>query len=110
MQTAPPIPQTVARHVLFHFGAEGGIQPGNFITKLIDAITAADMVNTAKLAEGFPEYVAAVVGAQMDRDGIANLQKIAAPRCRRCTGDDGPFTPEDLCEGCARPVPFDGAA
>lgn len=110
MQTAPPIPQEVARHVLWHFGADGGIEPGSFVARLLDAITAADMVNTARLAEAFPEYVAAVVGAQMDPDGIANLQKIAAPRCGRCTGDDGPFTDDGLCEACARPVPFGGAA
>jgi hypothetical protein len=104
VQTAPPIPQTVARHVLWHFGREGGIEPGTFIARLLDAIAAADMVNTARLAEGFPEYVAAVVGAQMDPDGITNLQKIAAGKtCIYCEGQDGPFdetTGQPVCEGC----------
>lgn len=30
--------------------------------------------------------------------------------CVRCGDTDGPFTPDGLCEGCARPVPFGGAA
>ncbi len=31
-------------------------------------------------------------------------------RCRRCGDEDGPFTDEHLCEGCARPMPLEGAA
>jgi hypothetical protein len=31
-------------------------------------------------------------------------------RCNRCGDTDGPFTPEDLCEPCARPMPLDGVA
>ena len=31
-------------------------------------------------------------------------------RCSRCAGEDGPFTDDDLCEACARPMPLDGVA
>ncbi|WP_281946057.1 hypothetical protein [Streptomyces olivaceus] len=37
--------------------------------------------------------------------------KPAAPlRCTRCGDEDGPFTDEQLCEACARPMPLDGVA
>ncbi|GAA3113544.1 hypothetical protein GCM10017687_28170 [Streptomyces echinatus] len=31
-------------------------------------------------------------------------------RCTRCGDEDGPFTDEQLCEPCARPMPLDGVA
>jgi hypothetical protein len=31
-------------------------------------------------------------------------------RCIRCGDEDGPFTPDGLCEPCARPMPLDGIA
>lgn len=50
----------VMRHVLWHFGDRRvGVQPGGFIVKLLSAMGAADSLNRAKLAEGFPDYVTA---------------------------------------------------
>lgn len=72
----PTIPAETANHVLFHFGY-GGYQAGTFTQLLIPAIVAADVINQDKLALGFPDYVAAVHAYQYDRDGIANLQRIA---------------------------------
>jgi ribosomal protein S14 len=31
-------------------------------------------------------------------------------RCTRCGDEDSPFTDEQLCEPCARPMPLDGVA
>lgn len=31
-------------------------------------------------------------------------------RCQRCGDEDGPFTPDGLCEPCARPLPLGGVA
>lgn len=72
----PTIPAETANHVLFHFG-HGGYQAGSFTQLLISAIAAADIINQDKLTLGFPDYVAAVHAMQYDRDGIANLQRIA---------------------------------
>ncbi|MEW2463084.1 hypothetical protein AB0872_20570 [Microbacterium sp. NPDC047426] len=36
--------------------------------------------------------------------------EVAAIRCARCCDEDGPFTDEQLCEPCARPMPLDGVA
>jgi hypothetical protein len=74
---SPTIPAETARHVLWHFGADGGWQPGSFTQRLLDAFAAADMENTAKLAGAYPDYAAAFMAAQLDPDGIANLQRIA---------------------------------
>lgn len=35
---------------------------------------------------------------------------VAVIRCTRCKDEDGPFTDEQLCEPCARPMPLDGVA
>jgi hypothetical protein len=35
---------------------------------------------------------------------------VAAIHCTRCRDEDGPFTDEQLCEPCARPMPLDGVA
>lgn len=100
-----PIPPDVAAHVLAFYGKDGGKQPGSFTEYLIHAISHADMVNTAKLAELYPDYVTAVTAAQYDPDGIAALQRAAGIklRCVRCGDEDGPFagTPgQPVCEGC----------
>lgn len=106
----PTIPADVAAHVLFHYGREGGYQAGSFTTALLTAMGTADPSNLDKLALGFPGYVAAVTAIHYDPNGIERLQDIAAGRCTRCKQDDGPFTPDDLCEACARPMPLDGVA
>lgn len=74
--TAPAITAIEASHVLAHFGA-GGYPAGSFTRTLIRATTAADPANRARLALGFPGYVAAVDLAQNDPAGIAKLQAIA---------------------------------
>ncbi|MEV8474892.1 hypothetical protein [Streptomyces sp. NPDC051173] len=101
---SPTIPVETARHVLWHFGQDGGSQPGIFTQHLMHTIATADVVNTAKLADAYPDYTAAIVAAKLDPDGITHLQKIAAGlRCTRCGDTDGPFdgTGASLrCEGC----------
>lgn len=106
----PTIPVDVAAHVLFHYGREGGYQAGSFTEQLLTAIGMADPGNTDRLGLGFPEYVAAVTAIQYDPNGVERLQDIAAGRCTRCKQDDGPITPNSLCEACARPMPLDGVA
>lgn len=112
---SPNISATTARHVLWHYGIEGGYQPGSFTQRLMQAIDAADVVNTARLRAAFPELVDAMTLAGRSRNGIALLEEAAgikaAPlRCSRCQGEDGPFTDGGLCEPCARPMPLDGVA
>jgi hypothetical protein len=75
--TSPTIPADVAAHVLFHYGHNGGYQAGSFTTHLITTIDAADPGNKARLAAGFPEYVAAVTAIQYDPNGVERLQRIA---------------------------------
>ncbi|MBD0743502.1 hypothetical protein [Streptomyces sp. CBMA152] len=107
----PTIPPETARHVLWHYGQNGGHQPGSFTQRLMEAFAAADMANTAKLANAYPDYAAAFIAANLDPDGIPALQRIAgvpAIHCTRCRSEDGPFTDGGLCEACARPVPLDG--
>lgn len=73
----PTISAETANHVLFHYG-RGGYQAGSFTEHLIKTIDMADPDNRDRIALGFPDYVAAVVAIQYDRDGIAHLQRIAA--------------------------------
>jgi hypothetical protein len=102
--TAPPIPPETARHVLWHYGQQGGVEPGSFTRNLITTIDSADMDNVARLAGAYPSLVAAVIAAKLDPDGIASLQRIAgAIRCARCGDTDGPWA-DDLCEDCNRVV------
>lgn len=75
--SSPTIPAETARHVLWHYGQDGGHQPGSFTQRLMEAFAAADMVNTAKLANAYPDYAAAFIAANLDPDGIASLQRIA---------------------------------
>ncbi|MEU4051328.1 hypothetical protein AB0F09_19275 [Streptomyces olivaceus] len=112
--TNPSIPAEVAAHVLSHYG-RGGYPAGDWTASLISLIDRADMVHQAKLTATFPDYGAAVLLAKYDEEGIATLQRIAglpvSPiTCKRCWGTDGPFTPDGLCEACARPMPLDGVA
>lgn len=115
---SPTIPADVAAHVLFMFERSGVVSqivaadlvPNEFQRHLIRAIAHADHNNKARLEQIFPEYVSAVVGVQLDPNGMDRLKDIAALSCTRCTDKDGPFTPEGSCEPCARPMPLDGAA
>lgn len=74
----PTITPETARHVLWHYGQSGGCQPGSFTRRLMETIDAADIANLATLGTAYPELVAAMRTAKFDRDGIAELQKIAA--------------------------------
>ncbi|MGK5730227.1 hypothetical protein [Streptomyces sp. URMC 124] len=74
----PNIPAETARHVLWHFGADGGWQPGTFTQHLLHAIATADHGNFEWLRTVYPAEVAAVGIATSDKNGIATLQKIAA--------------------------------
>lgn len=73
----PAITEETARHVLWHYGRPGGIQPGLGTQRLMQAIDAADLANVERLRLGFPELVAAMLAAKYDRDGIDRLQQTA---------------------------------
>ncbi|NUP35959.1 MAG: hypothetical protein HOY76_02785 [Streptomyces sp.] len=111
--SSPTISREVAAHVLSHFGRPGGYPAGDWTESLISLIDRADMTHRARLFGAFPDYGAAIILAKYDENGIATLQAMAAGkplRCTRCHGEDGPFTAEQLCEACARPMPLDGVA
>jgi hypothetical protein len=111
--SSPTISAETARHVLWHYGQTGGYQPGNFTTRLMETIDAADMVNVEILRSAYPELVTAMLAAKLDPAGIARLKKAAALACVRCGDEDGPFAGaprQPLCEACARPMPLDGVA
>lgn len=72
----------IAGQVLWHFGSPQGRRPGSFAQALLLAITAADPTNQARLALGFPGYVAAVQMAQRagsleQPDGMGRLYRMA---------------------------------
>lgn len=77
--TAPTIPADVAAHVLYHCDDHNpnGIQPGQFYQRLIELIEHADPDNRDLIAQVYPGYVAAVIAAHYDTDGIQRLQNIA---------------------------------
>ncbi|MFD5137493.1 hypothetical protein ACFWMX_14825 [Streptomyces sp. NPDC058378] len=75
--TTPVITEDTARHVLWHYGRPGGMQPGSYTERLMEAIDAADMVNAEKLRGAYPELVSAMLAAKNDLDGIDCLQQIA---------------------------------
>ncbi|MEV6737936.1 hypothetical protein AB0N14_13775 [Streptomyces sp. NPDC051104] len=102
--SSPTIPADVAAHVLWHYGHEGGYQPGGFTEQLLTTIGMADPANLDRLAAGFPDYVAAVAAIQYDPNGVEHLQRlVVAIRCIRCGDTDGPFVgapKQPLCEPC----------
>jgi len=67
----------IARDVLWHYGAPGGLQPGSFIDQLMTTIGVADRSNIGLLARGFPGHVAAMKAAMYSVDGVAELRVIA---------------------------------
>ncbi|WP_405695212.1 hypothetical protein OHA99_09270 [Streptomyces coelicoflavus] len=77
MHNTVSISAETARHVLFHYGRDGGYRPGSFTLKLMEAIDAADIVHTARLHTAYPELVDAMTLAANERDGIARLDAIA---------------------------------
>ncbi|SFT31865.1 hypothetical protein [Streptomyces sp. ok210] len=102
----PAITKDTARHVLWHYGREGGFQPGSFTRRLMEAMDAADIVNLAILGSVYPELAAALYTAKNEPNGIAELQRIAGGlRCIRCKDTDGPFggaPQQPLCEPCLK--------
>lgn len=56
---AADAPLHVVQAVLWHLGDENlGVQPGSFITALLQAADRADSGNRLRLSLGFPEYMA----------------------------------------------------
>lgn len=108
--SSPTITRETARHVLWRYDRKGGAQPGTFTQNLMAAIESADVRNRAILRDAYPELSEALHLARYDEQGLAKLQAAAAIRCTRCRNEDGPFTPADLCEPCAQPMPLDGVA
>ena len=54
----PTVSLQVAQHVLWHFGDSNlGVEPGSFTVRLMEAASAADTSNLAKLETAFPELV-----------------------------------------------------
>ncbi|WP_406501918.1 hypothetical protein OHA04_37395 [Streptomyces sp. NBC_01590] len=102
----PVITEDIARHVLWHYGCDGGIQPGSYTERLMETIDAADVVNAEILRGAYPELVAAMLTAKDDIGGVEHLQQIAGGlRCIRCSDVDGPFggSPQrPLCEACLK--------
>ncbi|MGE5501263.1 MAG: hypothetical protein ACM3W4_04990 [Ignavibacteriales bacterium] len=111
---SPTFSAETTRHVLWHYGADGGYQPGSFTQKLMIAIDAADVVNKARLRACYPELVDAMNLAANREDGIRQLQAslgvtVAPLRCK-CGDEDGPFTEDGLCENCERAIARGDAA
>jgi hypothetical protein len=111
--TSPTVSSETARHVLWHYGADGGYQPGSFTQKLMATIDAADVVNKARLRAVYPELVDAMNLAANREDGIRSIQQqmgvtVAPLRCQ-CGDEDGPFTEDGLCEACERRAAVGGA-
>ncbi|MFD3568497.1 hypothetical protein [Streptomyces sp. NPDC058667] len=77
MSDETTISAETARHVLWLFGRQGGVQPGTFTQRLMAAIDAADVLNKQKIANEYPALVAAIRMAGNDDNGIATLQQIA---------------------------------
>lgn len=62
------------RHVLGHFGAEGGYKAGSFTTKLMEAYQNADPGNRYRVSLGFPDLARAMDTVMNEADGIKILQ------------------------------------
>lgn len=65
----------VAAHVLWYFGAVGGVEPGGFVQALLALVARADAVNTQLLRAAYPEYVHAFHLAH-SKGGIGELLSI----------------------------------
>ena len=71
-----PAQKEAARHLLFYYGAPGGLQPGRFHILLIKTLEAADQYNRSKLLRAFPEFEPAVTIAQIH--GLNTLAEVIA--------------------------------
>jgi hypothetical protein len=72
------ITQRDAAHVLYVMGAEGGMQPGGFVEKLVEAMIVADEGNAHRLRAAFTGIMSAVDVYQRMEGGVKILQQIAA--------------------------------
>lgn len=72
------ITQMDAAHVLFVMGGEGGVQPGGFTEKLIEAMIVADVGNQHRLRAAFTGLMSAVDAYKRLDGGVKVLQQIAA--------------------------------
>jgi len=72
------ITQMNAAHVLFVMGMEGGVTPGGFTEKLIEAMIVADTGNAHILRAGFTGLMSAVDVYKRMEGGVKILQGIAA--------------------------------
>ena len=75
-----------ASHVLWHFDQRAGaMEPGSFTRSLLETIGRADPINRARLAAGFPGYVAAYLLGELG--GFDTLREIAGIElCETCVG------------------------
>lgn len=61
-----------ARQVLWHNGDPRGIEPGSFVTKLLEAWTRADLGNSARLTLAFPILGQAIaISREQGSDAVA---------------------------------------
>lgn len=89
----------LAHHVLWHFGRSRvtddgypiGIEPGDFLKSLFHTISLADIHNKLRLAQGFPDEVAAVYLVTEHPAGVLELtQLIVREVTGERRGDAGP--------------------
>lgn len=71
------ITQADAQHVLWVLSTEGGVAPGSFTTKLIEAALIADTGNLERLERGFEGLISAVRAYKELPKGVAVLTDIA---------------------------------
>jgi len=82
--TAPSelITPEIAAHALWHYGYSA-IEPGSFTRSLLETIARASPNNRACLAAAFPGQCAAMTLAELNKNGIATLQDIAASNAHK---------------------------
>jgi hypothetical protein len=67
----------VAQHVLWHFGDSNlGLQPGTFVERLLNTMSAADAANLTKLSLVFPGYGEAFHAVAHEHWGLEWLRKM----------------------------------
>jgi hypothetical protein len=74
------VTQSNAAHVLWVMGMEGGVQPGSFVEKLIEAMVVADTGNLDRLSHEFEGLTSALSIYKRMEGGVKILQEIAAGR------------------------------
>lgn len=74
----PIITPLMAKHVLWYFSHDEGIQPGGFFSAFYELASRADNENLAHLAEGFPAQIAAFKLGRNTIGGLEMLRVIAS--------------------------------